>query len=89
MVNHVVPADRLAGFTLDLARRIAAKPSSALKLTKESVNQAVDAQGRWTAIQATFSLHQLTHSHNQERFGMRIDPTGLRVPPKPAPAETP
>ena len=36
MVNHVVPRAELVDFTLTLARKIAAKPSFALKLTKES-----------------------------------------------------
>src|SRR3712207_1724797 len=41
MVNRVVPRDRLREETLDLARRIATKPSFALKLAKESVNQTL------------------------------------------------
>ncbi|MDP1962466.1 MAG: enoyl-CoA hydratase, partial [Reyranella sp.] len=37
MVNHVVPRKELQGFVLDLASRIASKPSFALKMTKEAV----------------------------------------------------
>ena len=80
MVNHVVPRADLERFTLDLAGRIAAKPSFALKLAKQSVNQALDAQGQWTSHQAAFSLHQLAHSHNSQVFGVPIDPSGL--PPR-------
>lgn len=77
MVNHVVPRDELTGFTLGLARRIAAQPMFALRLTKEAVNQAVDGQGQPSAIRAAFSLHQLAHAHNLERYGICLDPAGI------------
>jgi enoyl-CoA hydratase len=77
MINHAVPADRLADFTLELASKIAQKPLFALKLAKESVNAAQDAQGRVGAMQTSFALHQLAHSHNMIVHGMLIDPTGL------------
>jgi len=77
MVNHVVANDELSAFTLALAERVAAKPTFAVKLAKESVNQALDAQGQWTAMQAAFALHQLGHSHNKEMFGTRVDPSGI------------
>ena len=79
MVNHVVPRTELDTFTMDLARRIATRPGFALKLAKQSVNQMLDAQGQWSAYQAAFSLHQLAHSHNNQVFGMPVDPSG--VPP--------
>ena len=82
MVNHVVPADELSDFTLALAQRIAAKPMFALKLAKEAVNAAEDAQGRAGAMQTAFALHQLAHSHNMQVHGMPVDPTGLQVRPK-------
>jgi enoyl-CoA hydratase len=77
MVNHVVPAERLAGFTLELANRIAQKPLFALKLAKEAVNAAQDAQGRNSAMQTAFALHQLAHSHNMQVHGMLVDPGGI------------
>lgn len=77
MVNHVVPRAELAEFTLELAKRIALKPSFALKLSKEAVNQTLEAQGQWQAMLSVFNLHQLAHSHNQELFGMRVDPNGI------------
>ena len=77
MVNHVVPVGELAGFTLELAKRIAKKPLFALKLAKEAVNAAQDAQGRISAMQTSFALHQLAHSHNMQVHGMLIDPTGI------------
>ncbi len=75
MVNHVIPAAELAEFTLNMARRIATQPLFALKLAKEAVNTAQDSQGRVTAMQTSFALHQLAHAHNMQLFGMLIDPS--------------
>lgn len=77
MVNHVVPNEKLSEFTLELAKRIAQKPLFALKLAKEAVNAAQDAQGRSSAMQTAFALHQLAHSHNMQVHGMLIDPSGI------------
>lgn len=77
MVNHVVPRADLTSFTLALAEKIAAKPLFALKLAKEAVNAAQDAQGRTSAMQTSFALHQLAHSHNMQVHGMMIDPSGI------------
>jgi enoyl-CoA hydratase len=79
MVNHVVERDDLERVTLELAAKIAARPMMGLKLAKMSVNQAVDAQGFWTALQAAFSLQHLGHSHNQQAYGMPVDPSGAEV----------
>jgi enoyl-CoA hydratase len=84
MVNHVVPRDELAGAVQELADKIASKPAMGLKLAKQSVNQAQDAQGLWSALQAAMSLQQLGHSNNQQVHGMLVDPAGL--PPKLRPA---
>ncbi|WP_311977871.1 enoyl-CoA hydratase-related protein, partial [Bradyrhizobium diversitatis] len=46
MVNQVVPRAELSSRVLELARRIATKPSFALKLTKEAVNRSVDVMGQ-------------------------------------------
>jgi enoyl-CoA hydratase len=79
MVNHVVSRAALEKFTLELAQRIASRPSMGLKLAKQSVNQAQDAQGFWTALQAAMSLQQLGHSHNAQLHGMPVDPRGAEV----------
>ena len=79
MVNHVVSREQLSGFVLDLAERIARKPLFALKLTKEAINAAQDAQGRVSAMQTAFALHQLCHSHNFQVHGMAIDPSFLET----------
>lgn len=77
MVNRVVPAGELDEAAMEMARRIATKPGFALKLAKESVNQALEAQGQYTAMRAAFSLQHLGHANNKLRFGMAIDPSGL------------
>ena len=77
MVNRVVPREELEAVTLALAAKIASKPSMGLKLAKQSVNQAVDAQGFRTALDSAMSLQQLGHSNNQQVHGLPIDPAGL------------
>jgi enoyl-CoA hydratase len=77
MVNHVVPRPELSSFVMALAQKIAAKPSFALKLTKEAVNRSVDVMGQPAAIDQAFALHQLCHAHNLQEFGMVVDPAGL------------
>lgn len=74
MINHVVPRENLSEFTLKLAERIAEQPLFALKLTKEAVNAAQDAQGRTQAISTSFALHQLCHTHNLVVHGTLGDP---------------
>jgi enoyl-CoA hydratase len=77
MVNQVVPAADLQSYALTMAKRIAAKPAFALKMTKEAVNRAMDATGQQTAIDQAFGLHQLCHAHNMQQFGIVVDPAGL------------
>jgi len=81
MLNHVVPRDELADFTLELARKIAARPSFSLKLAKMSCNQAQDAQGFWTAQQAAFNLQHVGHASSRERWLARhIEESGIEMP---------
>lgn len=77
MVNQIVSRDDLEDASLTMARKIAAKSRFALKLTKRAINGAQDAQGRDSALQNAFHLHQLAHSHWQSVHGMLLDPTGL------------
>jgi enoyl-CoA hydratase len=74
MVNHVVPDANLTAFTLEMATIIARQPLFALRLAKEALNAAQDAQGRVNAQQTAFALHQLCHSHNMQLYGQLIDP---------------
>ncbi len=82
MVNHVVPLAQLQDFALTMAKKIATKPLFALKLAKESVNAMEDVQGRVAAMNTSFAMHQLAHTHNLKVFNMLLDPSGL--PPKTA-----
>ncbi|MEC9155655.1 MAG: enoyl-CoA hydratase [Pseudomonadota bacterium] len=79
MVNHVVARADLTTFTSDLAARIAQRPSMGLRLAKQSVNQALDAQGFYTALQAAMSLQQLGHANNEIVHGRAVDPAGAEV----------
>jgi len=69
MVSKVFPADELADRTLEFARRIAKVPTMAALLVKESVNQTMDNQGFYNALNACFTLHQLNHSHWSQVHG--------------------
>lgn len=84
MVNQVVPREKLQEAALEMANKIARKPLFALKLAKEAVNAAEDVQGRVSAMQTSFALHQLAHAHNLKVYGMLMDPNGL--PPETAKA---
>lgn len=77
MVNRVVPLASLENETLELAKRIALRPSFALKLAKQAVNNTEDAQGRHAAFVAAFAMHHLAHSHAMEVFGLPVDPGGV------------
>jgi enoyl-CoA hydratase len=79
MVNHVVPRDDLERFTLQIAEEIAARPAMGLKLAKLAVNNSLDAQGQWTAIQSAIGLHHLGHAHARVQFGIPVDPSGAEV----------
>lgn len=81
MVNHVVAGDELRPFVMAMAGRMAKRPSFALKLAKESVNQTLEAQGQWTALRSAFSIQHLAHAHNRVRFGIPVDP-GPKRPAK-------
>jgi enoyl-CoA hydratase/carnithine racemase len=63
MVNKVVPRDRLDAETRDLAERIASMPSFGLRQAKRAVNQTLDVQGFYAAIQSVFDVHQTGHGN--------------------------
>jgi len=83
MVNHVVPRADLSAKALDLAVSIARTDRFALKLMKESVNNAQDAMGRRDAMKAAFANHQIGHLQNMLVHGFPIDisrlPESVRV----------
>ncbi|MGF1599617.1 MAG: enoyl-CoA hydratase [Acidimicrobiales bacterium] len=80
MVNRVVPRAELEAETLALASHIARRPMFGLTTAKQSVNNAQDAMGIYTAIQSAFGLHHVGHSNNARKFdGSLVDPTGIQV----------
>ncbi len=79
MVNHVVPLDELRDFAMQMAERIAKRPSMGLRLAKQSVNQAQDAQGIWSALQSAMSLQQLGHANARIVHGVPVDPEGAKT----------
>jgi enoyl-CoA hydratase/carnithine racemase len=77
MVNQIVPREKLEDAAIQMAKKITSKSLFALKLTKEAVNAAEDAQGRVQAMQTSFALHQLAHTHWLKLYDMLLDPTQL------------
>ncbi|MEM7274432.1 MAG: enoyl-CoA hydratase [Actinomycetota bacterium] len=79
MVSRVVPREELEAETLALAAHIAKRPMFGLTLAKQSVNNALDAMGMYTAMQSAFGLHHVAHSHNRLRYDSLVDPDGAKV----------
>ncbi len=63
MVNRVVPLADLETATMDLARQIARMHPFALRQAKRAVNQTLDVQGFYAAIQSVFDIHQTGHGN--------------------------
>ncbi|ABW13681.1 Enoyl-CoA hydratase/isomerase [Parafrankia sp. EAN1pec] len=63
MVNKVVPRDQLDTETRALAQHIATMPSFGLRQAKRAVNQTLDVQGFYAAIQSVFDVHQTGHGN--------------------------
>lgn len=65
-INRCVARADLADATRALAREIAAMPPFGLALAKRAVNLSEDMMGQRLAMDATFGLHHVGHSHNAE-----------------------
>lgn len=63
MVNRVVPRDDLVAETMGLAAEIAEMHPFALAQAKRAVNQTLDIQGFYNALQAVFDIHQTGHGN--------------------------
>ena len=63
MVNRVVPLDRLQDETMELARQISQMDPFGLRQAKRAVNQTLDVQGFYAAIQSVFDIHQTGHGN--------------------------
>ena len=63
MVNRVVPLDDLVSETMALAHEIAQMHPFALAQAKRVVNQTMDIQGFYSALQACFDIHSTGHGN--------------------------
>ncbi|ONH30825.1 enoyl-CoA hydratase [Pseudofrankia asymbiotica] len=63
MVNKVVPRADLDSETRALAAQIARMPSFGLRQAKRAVNQTLDIQGFYAAVQSVFDIHQTGHGN--------------------------
>ncbi|MES5817705.1 enoyl-CoA hydratase [Streptomyces sp. RG80] len=63
MVNRVVPREELDAETRELAERIARMPAFGLRQAKRAVNQTLDVQGFYAAVQSVFDVHQTGHGN--------------------------
>ena len=72
MVTRVVPLDDLRTEVRALAAQIATRHPFALRQAKRAVNQTLDVQGFYAAIQSVFDIHQTGHGHALSESGMPI-----------------
>ncbi|MEV6336660.1 enoyl-CoA hydratase [Nocardia vinacea] len=72
MVNKVVPRADLDAQTTALARQIATMPPFGLRQAKRAVNQTLDIQGFYAAIQSVFDVHQTGHGNALSHAGLPI-----------------
>ncbi|WP_425825257.1 enoyl-CoA hydratase [Streptomyces fractus] len=63
MVNKVVPLAELDAQAMELARQIAQMPAFGLQQAKRAVNQTLDVQGFYSALQSAFDIHQTGHGN--------------------------
>jgi enoyl-CoA hydratase/carnithine racemase len=72
MVNMVVPREKLDEETRALATKIATMPPFGLRQAKRAVNQTLDVQGFYAAIQSVFDIHQTGHGNALSHSGYPI-----------------
>lgn len=72
MVNRVVPVDELDRAARDMALRIAGMHPHALAMAKRVVNQTLDIQGQYAALQSCFDIHQLGHASAYVQSGQFV-----------------
>jgi len=72
MVTRVVALDDLRAETRMLAEEIATKHPFALRQAKRAVNQTLDVQGFYAAIQSVFEIHQNGHGNALSESGLPI-----------------
>ena len=80
MVNKVVPTEDLYREAREMALRIAGMPPHALAMAKRVVNQTLDIQGQYAALQSCFDIHHLGHASAYAQSGnfVLIDHQGIK-----------
>jgi enoyl-CoA hydratase len=84
MVNRVVPLEELDAQSRALAVEIAQMHPHALAMAKRAVNQTLDAQGQFAALQSCFDIHQLGHASAYAQGGQFVltDHKGIKAADK-------
>lgn len=81
MVSKLFPEDELEERTIEFARRIAEVPTMPALLIKESVNQSQDMMGFYNALNASFTIHELNHSHwaqvHENKYPVALEEDGI------------
>jgi enoyl-CoA hydratase/carnithine racemase len=72
MVNTVVPRDQLDSEARALAAQIARMPPFGLRQAKRAVNQTLDVQGFYAAIQSVFDIHEVGHGNALSHTGYPV-----------------
>jgi enoyl-CoA hydratase/carnithine racemase len=72
LVREVVPLDRLWDATMELAQQIATRNPFGLAQAKRAVNQTLDVQGYYAALQAVFDIHHTGHGNAMSITGHPI-----------------
>jgi enoyl-CoA hydratase/carnithine racemase len=72
MVTRVVPLDELRSHVRALAAEIAKRHPFALRQAKRAVNQTLDVQGFYAALQSVFEIHQNGHGNALSESGLPI-----------------
>jgi enoyl-CoA hydratase/carnithine racemase len=72
MVNRVVPLDNLLDETMTLANQVAEMHPFALTQAKRMVNQTMDVQGFYSALQSCFDIHSVGHGNAMTMSGLPI-----------------
>jgi enoyl-CoA hydratase len=72
MVNKVVPRDKLDAETRALAEQIATMPPFGLRQAKRAVNQTLDVQGFYAAVQSVFDIHETGHGNALSHTGYPV-----------------
>lgn len=72
MVNRVYPLAELDEKAMEMAQHIAGMPAFGLMMAKRAVNQTLDVQGQYAAIQAVFDVHSLGHGNATAQCGFPV-----------------